>query len=74
MQVLESSTAGSFAISALEAPGVQGADVAGTHGIGVSVPPAAAVAEATEGLLGLEHIPKDMMLVIGTVSRMLAAG
>jgi hypothetical protein len=59
MQVLESSTAGWFAIGAMEAPGVQGADIAGTQGIGVSVPPAAAVADATEGLLGLGSTPSD---------------
>jgi len=74
MQVLESSTAGWFAINALVAPGVHGADVAGTQGMGVSTPEAAAVAAATAGLLGLVHIPKDMILVSGIVSRILAAG
>lgn len=39
------------------APGAQGATVSGTHGMGVSTPRAAAVAAATVGLAGFEHIP-----------------
>src|SRR5277367_3787016 len=38
-------------------PGVQGDDVAGMHGCGVSTPIAAAVAAATCGLAGLMHMP-----------------
>jgi hypothetical protein len=44
------------------------------HGIGVSTPKAAAVADATSGLLGVVHIPKGMMFSIGTWSLMFAAG
>jgi hypothetical protein len=42
------------------------------QGIGVSTPIAAAVAEATVGLAIDWHIPKGMMLTIGTLSIMLA--
>ena len=55
------------------APGTQGAGVAGTQGIGVRTPNAAAVAAATVGLARLVHMPKGMMLSIGTWSSMLAA-
>lgn len=58
----------------LVAPGVHGDVVMGTQGMGVSTPMAAAVAEATCGLLGLEHIPKVGMLAIGANAWMLAAG
>jgi hypothetical protein len=44
------------------------------HGWGVSAPPAAAVAAATIGLAGEEHMPKLLMFVSGTKSAMLAAG
>lgn len=55
-------------------PGAHGVGVAGTHGMGVSTPIAAAVAAATAGLDGLEHIPNGMMFFIGMWSMMLAAG
>src|SRR5258706_4168572 len=74
MQVSEAISAGIFATMVLDAPGVQGADVAGMHGIGVSTPMAAAVAEATVGLAGDWHMPKGMMLVNGMKSMMLALG
>ena len=54
-------------------PGIQGAGVAGTHGMGVKTPSAAAVAAATMGLDGLWHIPKGGMFMIGMLSMMLAA-
>jgi hypothetical protein len=38
-------------------PGIHGAGAFGTQGMGVSTPSAAAVADATVGLAGLEHIP-----------------
>ena len=47
-------------------PGTHGAAVAGMQGIGVSTPSAAAVAAATTGFAGEEHIPKGMMFFIGT--------
>lgn len=46
----------------------------GTQGMGVSTPRAAAVAEATVGLLRLLHIPKGGMLTAGAVSVMTPAG
>lgn len=47
---------------------------AGTQGIGVSTPSAAAVAEATVGFASEVHIPQGVTLVIGTTSRTVAAG
>ena len=58
----------------LVAPGVQGDVVTGTQGMGVSTPIAAAVAEATVGLAGLEHMPNVGMLTIGANAWMFAAG
>jgi hypothetical protein len=55
-------------------PGAHGAGVTGMQGIGVSTPSAAAVAAATVGLAGLIHIPNGIMLTIGTLSMMFAAG
>ena len=54
-------------------PGVQGV-VTGTHGVGVSTPLAAAVADAVVGLAKDEHTPNGGMLVIGAKSMILAAG
>lgn len=67
-------SAGMFPIKTVGAPGAQGAVVTGTHGIGVSTPSAAAVAEATAGLEGVLHMPKVGMFTIGLKSMMLAAG
>lgn len=44
------------------------------HGIGVKTPRAAAVAAATVGLAGDMHIPKLIMLSMGTKSTMVAGG
>jgi hypothetical protein len=55
-------------------PVTHGAGVAGTQGIGVSTPNAAAVAAATTGLAGDIHIPNGMMLTIGLLSIIFAAG
>jgi hypothetical protein len=52
-------------VKTVGAPGIQGATVIGTHGIGVKTPKAAAVAAMTVGLLGLEHIPKVGIFDIG---------
>ena len=54
-------------------PGAQDT-VAGTQGMGVSTPRAAAVAAATVGLAGLEHMPKVGRFAPGTPSEMVAAG
>jgi hypothetical protein len=56
-----------------DAPGDHGA-VTGTHGIGVKTPNAAAVAEATVGLVSVVHIPNGGMLTIGALSAMFAPG
>jgi hypothetical protein len=66
--------AGIFPISTVGAPGTHGAGVAGTQGIGVKTPSAAAVAAATVGLDKEVHIPKGMMFTIGLLSIMLASG
>jgi hypothetical protein len=63
-----------LAIITFDAPGVQGAEVIGVQGIGVSTPIAALVADATAGLLMLEHMPNGRMLTKGLWSMMLAAG
>lgn len=46
----------------------------GTHGIGVSTPQAAAVAEATVGFAMDWHMPKGRMFAIGTISMILPMG
>jgi hypothetical protein len=69
-----SSSAGMLPRSTVGVPGAQGAGVMGTQGMGVSTPIAAAVAEATVGLARLVHIPNGMMLTMGTLSMMFAAG
>jgi hypothetical protein len=48
--------------------------VTGTQGWGVRTPDAAAVAAETCGFAIEEHIPKDMIFVIGTLSMMFANG
>src|SRR5262245_14735183 len=67
-------SAGMFAIITVGDPGAHGAGMTGTHGMGVSTPIAAAVAEATAGLDGVMHIPNGGMFTIGLLSMMLAAG
>jgi hypothetical protein len=49
----------------LEAPGDQGATVAGIHGIGVNTPKAAAVADATTGLAKELHVPNGIIFTNG---------
>src|SRR5579871_2013392 len=68
------SSAGMLPISTVGAPGTQGAGVAGTQGIGVNTPRAAAVAAATVGFAGDEHMPKGMILTSGLLSMMFASG
>ena len=53
---------------------IQGAAVAGTQGMGVSTPKAAAVAEATTGFARDRHMPKVGMFTKGLLSRMFATG
>jgi hypothetical protein len=74
MSVDVSSSAGMLASNTVAAPGAQGAVVAGMQGIGVRTPRAAAVAAATVGFEGLVHMPNGMMLTIGLLSMMFAAG
>ncbi len=59
------SSAGILAINTVGAPTTHGDDVAGTHGIGVNTPSAAAVAAATVGFAGELHIPKGMIFTSG---------
>jgi hypothetical protein len=66
--------AGTLPISTVGEPGAQGAAVAGTQGIGVSAPAAAAVAAATVGLAVLLQVPNGMTFTIGAKSWMVAAG
>jgi hypothetical protein len=68
------SSAGKLLISTVGAPGIHGAAVAGTQGIGVNTPSAAAVAVTTSGLVGAAHMPKVGMFSIGAKSMMVAAG
>ncbi len=72
MHLLELFSAGLLHISTVGEPGAQGAVHAGTHGIGVSTPIAAAVALATVGFARLLHIPN----IIGGlgISIIVAAG
>jgi len=72
--VLGDVTAGCPPIRVRVATGVHGPAGFGTHGIGVSTPRAAAVADATDGLANEVHIPKGGMFVTGTMSMMFAAG
>ena len=54
-------------------PGVQGAGVLGTQGMGVRTPAAAAVADAVAGNAGERQTPKGGMFTIGLWSRMFPA-
>ena len=71
VQVL--SSVGVSPIRTVEAPGFQGAEVTGMHGIGVRTPDAADVAAATDGFDELVHIPNGIILTSGTLSVMVAA-
>lgn len=59
-------SAGFPPINTVGDPGVQGAKVTGTQGMGVSTPLAAAVADATVGLAMEVHMPKGGMFAMGT--------
>jgi hypothetical protein len=54
-------------------PGAHGEDVTGMHGMGVSTPDAAEVADATVGLAREVHIPKGGIFAMGMWSIMVAA-
>ena len=62
----DSLSAGMLPMSTVGAPTTHGADVSGMHGIGASVPSAAAVAAATTGFDDELHIPKGATFTIGT--------
>jgi hypothetical protein len=66
-------SAGMFSTRTEGEPGVHGAGVTGTHGIGVNTPRAAAVAVATVGFAMLLHMPKGTILAMGLLSMMFAA-
>ena len=74
MSLETSSRAGMLPSMTVAAPGAQGAVVTGIQGMGVKTPIAAEVADATVGLARLVHMPNGMMLTIGLLSIMLAAG
>ncbi len=74
MSLQESERAGFPPIRTVGEPGIQGAEVTGIHGIGVSTPRAAAVAEATCGLDKVVHIPNGMIFTIGLLSIIVAQG
>jgi len=74
MHLEELFRAGILPTSTVGEPGAQGADVTGTHGIGVSAPIAAAVADATAGLASDWHMPNGMMFTRGLLSIILAIG
>jgi hypothetical protein len=74
IDLLASFSAGMLPIRTVGVPAAQGAAITGMHGMGVSAPMAAAVADATVGLVRLVHIPKGGMFTIGFWSMMLAAG
>jgi hypothetical protein len=48
--------------------------VFGTQGMGVKMPPAAAVAAATTGFAGLLHSPKGAMLTSAVLAIIVASG
>lgn len=74
MHELSSVSTGSPLIVTFELPGAHGAAVTGTHGICVSTPWAAAVADATWGLAMDLHVPNGKMFVIGIMSATVAVG
>lgn len=61
-------------IKAVGDPGTHGAGVTGMHGMGVNTPSAAAVAAATVGFDGDEHMPNGRIFTIGLLSIMFASG
>ena len=73
MSLQELLSAGLPPMSTVGDPGVQGAVHTGMHGMGVSVPMAAAVAAATVGLVMDLHMPNGMILTIGILSMMEAS-
>jgi hypothetical protein len=66
--------AGVFLIRTFGDPGTQGLLVIGMQGAGVGVPSAAAVAAATAGFDWVMHMPKGMILAMGMLSFIVAAG
>jgi hypothetical protein len=74
LHIAPCATAGVPPIKVVALGGFHGPTGAGTHGIGVKTPRAAAVAEATIGFDRLVHIPNGGMLTSGTMSAIVAAG
>ena len=74
IQVWVLSSAGMLPNKTFGVPVIHGVLVAGMQGIGVRTPSAAAVADATIGLLGVVHIPNGMILTMGLWSIIFAAG
>lgn len=72
IHLLLSVSAGMFITFTWALPGAHGVVITGTHGIGVSTPIAADVAEATVGLDKDWHIPNVGMFVPGIMSIVVA--
>ena len=68
------SSAGMLPSMTVGSPGTHGAGVAGTQGMGVKTPRAAAVAAITVGFEGELHIPKGAIFTMGALSIIVAAG
>jgi hypothetical protein len=73
-QVLGEVSTGRPPISVRVATGIHEPVGFGTHGMGVSTPSAAAVADATVGLASELHIANGGMFASGTMSEIVAAG
>ena len=66
-------SAGKYEVGTVGAPTTQGAGVFGIHGIGVSVPMAADVADAVAGKASDMQVPKGGMFAMGLWSMILPA-
>src|SRR4051812_3343595 len=74
LQVDPETSAGTLPSSVFGAAGIHGPATVGMHGIGVSTPSAAEVADATVGLDRLLHMANGGMLVAGAMSEITPAG
>ena len=74
MQVDPATSTGTPPAMVCGAIGIHGAGTAGTHGIGVNTPSAAAVAAATMGFANDWHMPNGAMFAPGATSVMVATG
>jgi len=63
-----------FATSTVKEPGAHGAVVTGMQGIGIRIPEASDVPDATDGFAIKLHFAKGMIFAIGTLSIILVMG